>query len=74
MAIMFRFQCCLTFTKRFKQKDSVVNTTVITAVTKSSIKPRSSATANRHLHSSEEKNGEQSRTKVNFDRTMMQAM
>jgi len=43
----------------FKQKDSVLNTSVITAVTKSSIKPRSSPTANCRLHSSGERNGEQ---------------
>jgi len=44
----------------------VLNTSAITEVTKSSMKPRSGATANRHLHSSEERNGEQRRTKVNF--------
>ena len=46
------FYCCLTFTERFKQKDSVLNTSAITAITKSSIKPGSGATANRHLCSS----------------------
>ena len=48
----------------------------ITAVTKSSMKPRSRATTNCHLcgiHSGE-KNGKQRRTKVSFGRTMMQAL
>ena len=44
----------------------MLNTSAITAVTKSSMKPRSGATANRHLRSSGEKNEEQRRTKVNF--------
>ena len=43
----------------FKQKDSMLNTSATTVVTKSSMKPRSGATANRHLRSSEERNGEQ---------------
>ena len=46
-------------TEDFKQKDSVLNTSAITAVTKVSMKPQSGATANRHLRSSEERNGEQ---------------
>ena len=52
----------------------MLNTTAITAVTKSSVKPRSSATANRHLRSSGEKNGEQRRTKVKLGRTMMRGL
>ena len=36
----------------------MLKTSAITAVTKSSMKPRSGATANRHLHSSEKRNGE----------------
>ena len=52
----------------------MLNTFAITAVTKSSMKPQSGATANRHLRSSEERNGEQRRTKVSFGRTMMQAL
>ena len=63
---MLHFLCCLTFNRSFKQKDSVLNTSEITAVTKSSMKPRSGATANRHLHGSEERNGEKRRTKVNL--------
>ena len=43
----------------------MLNTSAITAVTKSSMKPRSGATANHHLCSSEERNGEQRRTKEN---------
>jgi len=70
-AITLRFQCYLRFSKSFKQKDSVLNTSAITAVTKSSMKPRSGTTANRHLHGSEEGNGEQRGTKVSFGRTMM---
>ena len=62
------------FTERFKQKDSVLNTSVITAVTKSSMKPQSGATANCHLHGSEERNGEQRRIKISFGRTMMRAL
>jgi len=57
----------LHFTERFKQKDS---TSAISAVTKSSMKPQSCATANRHLHS----NGKQRRTKVSFGRAIMQAL
>ena len=45
--------------ERFKQKDSMLNTSVITTVAKSSIKPLSDATANRHLRGSGERNGEQ---------------
>ena len=37
------------FTKRFKQKNSVLNTSAITTVTKPSMKPRSGATTNHHL-------------------------
>jgi len=37
----------------------VLNTSTINVVTKSSMKPRSSATANCHLRSSEKRNGEQ---------------
>ena len=55
----------------FKQKDSVLNTS---AVTKSSMKPQSNATANRHLRSSGKKNGEQWRTKVRLGRTMMRGL
>ena len=58
----------------FKQKDSVLNTSAITPVTKVSMKSRSGATANRHLHGSKERNGEQRRTKVSFGRTMMRAL
>jgi len=59
-AIMLCF-LCLTFCRRFKQKDSVLNTSAITAVTKVSMKPRSGATANHHLRGtlSQERNGEQ---------------
>ena len=46
----------------------------ITAVTKSSMKPQSGATTYRHLRGSEERNGEQRRTKVSFGRTMMRAL
>jgi len=52
----------------------MLNTYVITAVTKPSVKPRSGAAANRYLRSSGERNGEQRRTKVSFGRTMMQAL
>jgi len=52
----------------------VLSTSAITVVTKSSMKPRSSATANRHLHSSGERNGEQRRTKVRLGRTMMRVL
>ena len=37
----------------------MLNTSAIAAVIKSSMKPQSGAIANRHLHGSEEKNGEQ---------------
>ena len=51
----------------------MLNTSAITAVNKSSMKPQSGATTNRHLHGSGERNGEQRRTKVSFSRTMIQA-
>ena len=44
----------------------MLNTSAITAVTKSSMKPQSGSTINRHLHGSGEKNGKQRRTKVSF--------
>ena len=72
-AITLRFQCCLTFYRTFKQKDSMLNTSAITAITKSSMKPRSGTTANRHLGGSGKENGEYRRTKVSFGRTMMWA-
>ena len=52
----------------------MLNTSAITAVTKVSMKPRSDATTNRYLRGSQERNGEQRRTKVNFGRTMMRAL
>ena len=52
----------------------MLNTSAITAITKVSMKPRSSASANHHLCSSQERNGEQRRTKISFGRTMMQAL
>ena len=45
-----------------------MNTSAITAVTKSSIKP---ATENVHLCGSGERNGEKRTTKVSFGRTVM---
>ena len=45
--------------EHFKQKDSMINASAITEVTKSSTKPWSSTTTNRHLHSSGWSNGEQ---------------
>ena len=42
----------------------MLNTSAITSVTKSSMKPQSGTTANRHLCSSGEKNGKQRRTKL----------
>ena len=56
------------------QKDSVLNTSAITAVTKSSMKPRSGTTTNHHLRGSGERNGKQRRTKVSFGRTMIRAL
>ena len=47
------------FTQRFKRKDSVLNTSAINAITKSSTKPWSVATANRHLCGSGKVNQEQ---------------
>ena len=44
----------------------MINTSTINAINKSSMKPLSGATANRHLCSSGERNGEQRRTKVSF--------
>ena len=52
----------------------MLNTSAITAVTKVSMKPRSGATANRHLRDSQERNGEQRRTKVSFGGTIMRSL
>jgi len=52
----------------------LLNTSAITAVTKSSMRPQSGTTINRHLCSSEERNGEQRRKKVSISRTMMQVL
>ena len=57
--ITLRFQCCQTFTERFKLKDIMKNTSAITAVTNSSMKPWSGAATNCHLPGSGERNGEQ---------------
>ena len=51
------------FTENFKQKDSMVNTSAITAVTKSSMKPWRSTNTNCHLCGNGERNGKQRRTK-----------
>ena len=53
---------------------SVLNTSANNAVTKVSMKPRSSATTNCHLRGGQERNGEQRRTKISFGRTMMRAL
>ena len=71
--VTLRFQSCLTY-RMFKQKDSVLNTSAISVVTKSSMKPRSGTTTNHHLHGSGERNGDQRKTKVSFGRTMMRAL
>jgi len=42
------------FAEGFKQKDSMLNTSAITAVAKVSMKPQSVSTADRHLHGSQE--------------------
>ena len=52
----------------------MLNTSAIIAVTKSSIKPQSSATANCHVTGSGKRNGEQRITKVSFGRTVMRAL
>jgi len=52
----------------------MLNTSAITAVTKSSMNPRSGATTNHHLRGSGKENGVQRKTKVSFGRTMMQAL
>jgi len=52
----------------------MLNTSAITAVTNSSMKPQSGVTTNRHLHSNGERNGEQRRTKISFGRTMIRAL
>jgi len=52
----------------------VLNTSAITAVTRSSMKPQSGATTNCHLSDSGERNGEQKRTKASFGRIMIQAL
>ena len=52
----------------------MLNTSEITAATKSSMKPRSGTIKNLHLRGSEERNGEQRRKKISFGRTMMQAL
>ena len=62
--LCFVFSVVQHFTERFKQKDSVIKTCTITAVTKSSLKPRSSAIASSHLCSSRERNGEQRKALV----------
>jgi len=72
--LRFVFSFVYQFTERFKQKDGVLNTSAITAVTKSSMKPQSGATTNRHLSGSGERNGEQRRTKVSFGGTMIRAL
>ena len=47
----------------FKQKDSVRNTSAITAVTKTSMKQWYGTNTNCHLHDCGERNGEQRRTR-----------
>ena len=72
--LRFVFSIVQHCTENLKQKDSVINTSAITAVTKSSMKPQSGTTANHHLRGSGERNKEQRRTKVSFGRTMMWAL
>jgi len=54
----------------------MINTSAITTVTRASMKPRSGATANRHLFvcRSGERNREKRRTKETFCRTMIRAL
>ena len=72
--LCFVFSAVVIFTEYFKQKDSVIKPSAIAAVTKSSMKSWSSATANCHLCCSGKRNGEQRVTKLSFDGTMMQAL
>ena len=65
--LCFIFSVVWQFTEWFKQKDSMLNTTAITAVTMFSMKPWSGATTNCQLHGSGER-------KVSFNRTIMQAL
>jgi len=72
----FIFRVVQLFTECFKLKDSELNTFSINAIIKSSTKPRSGATTNRHLYAVVEKarNQEQRRTKLSFGRAMMWAL
>ena len=70
-AITFCFQCCH-FTERLKQRIALLK--LRTAVTKFSMKPWSRATSNCHRCGSGERNGEQTRTKVSFGRSMMRIL
>ena len=54
--LRFIFRVVLHITERFKLKDSELNTFAISAITKSSMKPWSGATANRHLRISGQRN------------------
>ena len=56
-AITLCFQCCVTFYKTLKGLHDIKNISAITAVTKSSKKPWSSADANRHQRGSGQSNG-----------------
>ena len=58
------FSVLFNILKKCFLKDSVFNTSTITAVSKSSMKPRSGATTNCHLCGSEERNGEQRKALV----------
>ena len=70
-AIMLLFLLVYNILQSTLSKRIVRNTTAITAVTKSSIKPWPSTNTNCHLRDSGERNGAQRRTKVGFGRTMM---
>ena len=62
------------FTKRFKQRINLRNTSAITAVTKSSIKPRRGTAVNLHLRSYWERKRTQRRNKKDKGNTMMHTL
>ena len=68
---ILRFQLLQTLWITAQAKNSIRNVPALTQVSRQSHNVR---TVNCHLHSKEERNGAQRKTKVSFGRTMMQAL
>ena len=71
---LLRIILLLAFWATFHEKNNVRNAPASSALTLVLHRSHNTRTANRHLYVKGERNGAQRRTKINFGRTMMQAL